>query len=60
MRNVIFGGANSLDNHFARPDGGVDWLLWSDEAAAVTMDTWKTVDTMILGRKTYELSLIHI
>ena len=56
MRNVIFGGANSLDNYFARPDGGVDWLMWSDEAAAVTMDTWKTVDTMIMGRKTFEVA----
>ena len=56
MRTVIFGGANSLDNYFARPDGGVDWLRWSDEAAAVTMDTWKTVDTMIMGRKTYEVA----
>jgi dihydrofolate reductase len=56
MRTVIFGGANSLDNYFARPDGAVDWLLWSDEAAAVTMDAWKTVDTMILGRKTYEVA----
>ena len=56
MRNVIFGGANSLDNLFARPDGGVDWLLWSEEAAAVTMDSWKSVDTMILGRKTYEVA----
>ena len=55
MRTVIFGGANSLDNYFARPDGGVDWLLWNDEAAAVTKETWKTVDTMIMGRKTYEV-----
>ena len=56
MRSVIFGGANSLDNCFARPDGSVDWLLWSDEAAAVTMESWTTVDTMILGRKTYEVA----
>ena len=56
MRNVIFGGANSLDNYFARPDGAVDWLLWSDEAAAVAMDTWKNADTMIMGRKTYEVA----
>jgi len=27
MRTVIFGGANSLDNYFARPDGSVNWLM---------------------------------
>ena len=29
MRKVVFGGANSLDNYFARKDGGMDWLLWT-------------------------------
>lgn len=28
MRKVTFGVANSLDNFIARPDHGVDWLLW--------------------------------
>ena len=28
MRKVTFGGANSLDNYIARPDGTVDWLKW--------------------------------
>jgi len=59
MRKVIFGGANSLDNYFARPDGGLDWLLWGDEAAAFMKDYWKTFDTMVMGRITYEASLQH-
>jgi hypothetical protein len=33
VRKVTFGGANSLDNYFARKNHAVDWLLWSDEAA---------------------------
>ena len=57
MRKVTFGGANSLDNFFAREDDSVDWLMWSDEAAAVMTDYWKTIDTLIMGRKTYEVSL---
>jgi dihydrofolate reductase len=57
MRKVTFGGANSLDNYFARPDHAVDWLMWSDEAAAVMGDYWKTIDTMLMGRKTYEVAL---
>jgi dihydrofolate reductase len=57
MRKVTFGGANSLDNYFARKDHAVDWLLWSDEAAAVMGDYWKTIDTVLMGRKTYDVAL---
>lgn len=57
MRKVTFGGAPSLDNHFARVDGGVDWLMWSDEAAELMGDYWKTIDTVVMGRKTYEAAL---
>lgn len=59
MRKVVFGGANSLDNYFARKDHSTDWLRWSDEAAAVTAAYWKTFDTVIMGRKTYEVALRH-
>ena len=57
MRKITFGGANSLDNYFARPDGAVDWLMWSSEAHAVMADYWKTIDTILWGRKTYEFAL---
>ena len=57
MRKVTFGGANSLDNYLARPDHAVDWLLWCDEAAAVMADYWKSFDTILMGRKTYEMAL---
>jgi dihydrofolate reductase len=56
MRKVTFGGANSLDNYIARPDHAVDWLLWGKEAAAVMNDYWKTIDTVLMGRKTYEVA----
>lgn len=54
MRKVTFGGAPSLDNYFARENGAVDWLMWSSEAAKVMGDYWKTIDTVVMGRKTYE------
>jgi dihydrofolate reductase len=57
VRKVTFGGANSLDNYLARPDHAVDWLRWGDEAAAVMADYWKTIDTVLMGRKTYEVAL---
>ena len=56
MRKVTFGGANSLDNYLARPDHAVDWLLWGEEVAAVMADYWKTIDTVLMGRKTYEVA----
>jgi dihydrofolate reductase len=57
MRKVTFGGANSLDNYLARPDHAVDWLLFGKEAAAVMADYWRTIDTVLMGRKTYEVAL---
>jgi dihydrofolate reductase len=56
MRAVIYGGANSLDNFLARPDGGVDWLRWTAGSAKIMRDLWQRIDTMLMGRKTYEVS----
>jgi dihydrofolate reductase len=57
MRKVTFGGASSLDNFIARPDGAIDWLMWSDEAGAIMMDFFAKTDTILMGRKTYEAGL---
>lgn len=57
MRKVTFGVANSLDNFIAREDAAVDWLVWDDEVAAITAEFWKTIDTVVMGRKTYEVML---
>jgi dihydrofolate reductase len=54
MRTVTFGGATSLDNFLARPDGGVDWLRWNDGAAEIMKTFWSSIDTVLMGRKTYE------
>src|SRR5262249_61770658 len=57
MRTVTFGVANSLDNFIARTDGGVDWLVWTDDVNAIMAAFWKTIDTVVMGRKTYEVAL---
>jgi hypothetical protein len=57
VRKVTFGGANGLDNCLARPDHAVGWLLWGGEAAAVTADYRRTIDTALTGRKTYAVAL---
>ena len=56
MRKVTFGGASSLDNYLAGQNDSMDWLLWSDELKAVMADYWKTIDTILMGRRTYEIS----
>ncbi|HSE33464.1 MAG TPA: dihydrofolate reductase family protein [Pyrinomonadaceae bacterium] len=56
MRKVTFGGANSLDNFFARKDDAVDWLLWDKEVNQIMKTYWKTIDTVIMGRRTYEVA----
>jgi dihydrofolate reductase len=55
MRTVIYGGANSLDNFLARPDGTVDWLRWNAGAVAIMKDLWRSIDAVIMGRKTFEV-----
>ena len=57
MRKVTFGVGNSLDNYIARADGGYDWLMWTDDVAKVSAAYWKRVDTMLMGRKTYDVAL---
>lgn len=59
MRKVTFGVANSLDNYIARPDGAVGWLMWSNDAAEIMGDFFKTIDTILMGRKTYEVGKKH-
>lgn len=57
MRKITFGVANSLDNYIARVDGAVDWLLWCSEVNEIMGAFWKTIDTVLMGRKTYEVAL---
>ena len=57
MRQVVYGGASSLDNYLARPDHAVDWLKWSREVADVMAAFWPRIDTVIMGRKTYDAAV---
>ena len=57
MRKVIFGGAISLDGYFAREDGAVDWLQWSDDVQEIMAEMWPRFDVMVMGRKTWQHSM---
>ena len=54
MRIVTYGGATSLDMFIAGPGGSMDWLVWTADAQKIMSDYWPTIDTILMGRKTYQ------
>jgi dihydrofolate reductase len=54
MRKVTYGGAVSLDFYLAGENEAIDWLRSSDDVNAIIKESWKGVDTMLMGRKTFE------
>jgi dihydrofolate reductase len=58
MRKVKYFVANSLDNFIARPDGAVEWLF-NDGTDYGMKEFFASIDTMLMGRKTYEFALGH-
>src|ERR687886_2743948 len=59
MRKVIVHIAASADGYIARPDGDLEWLTSRPAPAGFYgTDTFmRSIDTKVLGRKTYEASL---
>ena len=55
MRKIVLFIASSLDGFIAREDGGIDWLFSDGDYGYSKF--FKSVDTVIMGRKTYEVSL---
>lgn len=55
MRKVILGVAVSLDNFIEGPNGEYDWCLTDQDYGLSNFI--KRVDTVFVGRKTYEMSL---
>jgi dihydrofolate reductase len=54
MRKVTYGGAVSLDFFLAGPGEALDWLRWSEDSAKRAAESFRGVDTMLMGRKTFE------
>jgi dihydrofolate reductase len=59
-RKVLLYIAMSLDGYIARPDGDIDWLssVQQEGEDYGYGDFIKTVDTVIMGRKTYDKVLL--
>jgi dihydrofolate reductase len=56
VRTVTYGAACSLDGFIAGSDGAVDWLHFSPDVEERMSQYWSTVDTVLMGRKTWEFS----
>ena len=57
MRIVTYGGAVSLDGFLAGAGDSIDWLHYSKDAQQIIADYWKGIDTVLWGRKTYDVSV---
>jgi len=57
MRIVTYGGAVSLDGFLAGVDGAIDWLHFSKDVQDVMTNYWKDVDTILMGRRTYDVAV---
>lgn len=54
MRKVTYGGACSLDDFITGPGETIDWLRMSEDVGAIIKESWKGVDAVLSGRKTWE------
>ena len=59
MRTVTYGAACSLDGFIAPADGSMDWLHFSRDAQQVMESYWASVDTVLMGRKTWEVAMAN-
>src|SRR5262245_42533682 len=57
MRKVIYGGACSLDGFLADRSGAIDWLHWSKDVEQIMARSWSETDTVLMGRKTWEVAV---
>jgi dihydrofolate reductase len=57
MRRVRYSVAMSLDGYIAGPNGEFDWIVPDPDVDFAAM--FKAYDTILMGRKTYELTRAH-
>lgn len=55
MCKVIVSNFMTLDGFFARPGGELNWFVWDDEMAEYTKLQFTEIDTLLFGRKTYQM-----
>lgn len=56
MRTVTYGAACTFDGFIAGKNGAFDWIQSSKGATEIMASYWKTIDTLLMGRKTWEVA----
>lgn len=54
MRSVTYGAACTLDGFIAGKNGEIDWLHMSKDVNQIMREYWKSIDTILMGRKTWD------
>ena len=57
MRGITYYVASSLDGFIAHEDGSFDGFAWDDEVVSDFLADLKSFETVLMGRKTYEVGL---
>src|SRR2546430_16977721 len=57
MRTVTYGAACSLDGFIAGSSGEIDWLHFSLDVNEIMREYWKSIDTILMGRKTWDFAV---
>src|SRR6476660_6545402 len=57
MRTVTYGAACSLDGFIAGTGGEIDWLHSSRDVNEIMREYWKSIDTILMGRKTWDFAV---
>ncbi|MFA6083690.1 dihydrofolate reductase family protein [Mucilaginibacter sp.] len=55
MRRIILFNMITLDSRFEGPNGEIDWHNTDKEFSQFAVEQLETVDTLLFGRKTYQL-----
>ena len=57
MRKILGGFATTIDGFIEGPNREIDWIIYDSEQFKELEESWKNIDAMFHGRKTYEASL---
>jgi len=54
-RRIVTFNWVTADGYFAAPDGNLDWVVPDEEQAKAAAADIQNFDTLLLGRRTYEI-----
>lgn len=57
MRKVTYSAASSFDALIADSSDSYDWIKGSAASQKMLVDFWRTIDTLVMGRKTWEVAV---